>query len=153
MKPVAQLFFAAALIARRLGVRLVGSPPFSAKMNEPPWKSSDFASTEGSVFARIASAYGSLSSCGRYPRRVAFVLSYHERLLAETPYTISKRIRGCSMPIVTSWERSRGLSQIESLRLSTGAGLTLPMRMQNTSMPYLSAYRLAIASPNALERP
>jgi len=34
---------------------------------------------------------------------------------------------------------SRGLTQIERRRLSIGSRLTLPMRMRNTSMPYLSA--------------
>ena len=34
---------------------------------------------------------------------------------------------------------TRGESQIERRRLSTGRGATLPMRMQKTSIPYLSA--------------
>ena len=57
------------------------------------------------------------------------------------------------MPIDTSCARSRGLNQIDRRRLSIGFGLTLPMRMQNTSMPYLSAYRLPSASPNTFDTP
>ena len=57
------------------------------------------------------------------------------------------------MPMDTSCAMSRGLIQIDRRRLSIGAGFTLPMRIMNISMPYLSAYRLPSASPNTFDTP
>ena len=90
------------------------------------------------VDSRAAARSHCRTSCVRFP---------------ETPYTISKRMPGWSTPTATSRARSRGLIQFDNRHLSGGAGVTLPMRMQNTSIPYLCAYRLPTCSPNTLETP
>src|SRR5207344_155869 len=70
------LGFAAARFTFTFGVTRDGSPPISAETKLPPWWSSLRSSCTGFSLANTSFACCSASSCGRYPSRSAFELSY-----------------------------------------------------------------------------